>query len=128
MGTTTRAQTRVTSRRERSVGRGSGVWGRWLLLLVVAVLLGGPVQAFDGPGPQGPPKAPPKSPPELQKCLDDYVDNVARCHDIWCNKSVFYWVLWFVEEDCNELYLDECIDNAQDVFDGCVGGGAAAAG
>ena len=98
-------------------------WGRWALLLVVALVLCGPAWAFDGPGPQGPPVKPPKAPGQAQQCMEQYLANQAACHDIWCSRSVFYYVLWFVEEDCNELYLHQCILDAELVFMNCMAAG-----
>lgn len=75
---------------------------------------GGAITVPDGPGaPLGP--TPEKPPPDAQKCFEDYQKNIARCHKTCC-----YYLLWIhVAHDYGCLVA--CEDNAQAVFDHCMG-------
>jgi hypothetical protein len=79
-----------------------------------------PLPPIDGAGQGGGSEPPPKPPMTQQECFDQHLRNQARCKDIWCKPASFIWITW---TNCQNHFLDKCIDAAQLVYQCCLTGG-----
>lgn len=79
---------------------------------------GGLPPVDDGMGPGGgiDPLTPPRAPVDAQKCMDDLLQNYARCKLIHCT-----WLFW-IAIDCDEPALAYCNTAAQTTYHCCMFG------